>query len=223
MTTTRTNQPNPAGNGQRSTPGVRNLAVEAPAGARRVRIPEVVVGAALVVGFALAAVIWQANATQRSPALALTRDVQRGEVIGEADVRTVFVGTDQPVTLLPPKERSAVVGQAAVIDIAAGTLLARSHVSGMTLQPGQGVVGLALEPGQFPSERLVAGDIVNIVALTGTEVRSSVIAERAVVFSVEALSGQSRRLISVRTDEQSANRVAGAAELGPVRLVLVSA
>lgn len=209
-------------NGQRGrTSGVRDLSVEPAAGARRVRIPEMAVGAALVVGCALAAVIWQANATQRGAALALLGDVQRGEMISDEDVGVVYVSADRTLAWLTPGERSEVVGHAAVADLVSGTLLARSHVSDETVPDDEGVVGFALEPGQYPTERIAPGDTVNIVALTNTEIGTAVIAEDAAVYSVEALAGESRLLISVRTDKESANRIAQAAERGAVRLVLV--
>ena len=90
----------------------------------------------------------------------------------------------------------------------------------MQFEAGEGVVGLALEPGQFPAMAIAPGDVVNVVA-PGDGGDETLLAEAAVVFAVEDLGGQGRRFISLRTSEGEANRVAAAAESGPVRLVLV--
>lgn len=210
------------GNGHRAPTNIGDLELEPPRAARRVRVPELLVGAALAVGFALAAVLWQANSTQRDAVLALANAVDRGDVIEAADVRIVYVGSDQPLATLTQAESSLVVGRMAAVDLAAGTLLSASHVvDQQAVGAGEGVVGLALDPGQFPAAQLAPGDVVNVIA-PGDGGDDGVLAESAVVFAVEDLGGQGRRFISLRTSEDAANRVAAAAERGPVRLVLVS-
>jgi len=201
---------------------VGDLELDPPRTRRAIRVPELLVGAALAVGFALAAVLWQANATQRDPVLAVASGVSRGEVLEAADVRVVYVGSDQPIATLSEADASRVIGRVAVTDLPAGTLLTAAQVTDpLTVEAGEGVVGLALDPGQFPAMRLAPGDVVNVVA-GGQAGDGAVLAEAAVVFAVEELGGQGRRFISLRTSEQAANRVATVADNGPVRLVLVA-
>lgn len=207
-------------NSHAPTGRVRDLTLEPPEARRRVRVPELLVGAALTVGFALAAVLWQANSTQREAALALATDVDRGDTITADDLRVVYLGTDDLVVRLAPAESVRVIGQVAIGDMPAGTLITRANVSEIAaLAPGEGVVGLALDPGQFPAGRLAPGDVVNVVAPGDTA--GQLLAEAAVVYSVEELGGQGRKFVSLRASEADANRVAAAAESGPVRLVLV--
>lgn len=207
-------------NGDAPSIRARDLTLEPPEGRRRVRVPELLVGAALTVGFALAAVLWQANSTQREAALALAVDVDEGDTITATDLRVVYLGTDDPVVRLAPSESVRVIGQVAIGDMPAGTLITRANVTEIAaLAPGEGVVGLALDPGQFPAGRLGPGDIVNVVAPGDTEGR--ILAEAAVVYAVEELGGQGRKFVSLRASEADANVVAAAAERGPVRLVLV--
>lgn len=207
-------------NGSAPSGRVRDLSLEPPGARRRVRVPELLVGAALTVGFALAAVLWQANSTQREAVLALAADVDRGDIITAEDLHVVYIGTDDLVVRLAPAESVRVIGQVAISDMAAGTLITRANVSEVAaLAPGEGVVGLALEPGQFPAGRLAPGDLVNVVAPGDTD--GDLLAEAAVVYSVEELGGQGRKFVSLRASEADANRVAAAAESGPVRLVLV--
>lgn len=199
---------------------VGELTLEPPEARRRVRVPELLVGAALTVGFALAAVLWQANSTQREAALALATKVDRGDTITAKDLRVVYLGTDDHVVRLAPSESVKVIGQVAIGDMAAGTLITRANITDVAaLGPGEGVVGLALDPGQFPSGRLTPGDLVNVVASGDTG--GKLLAAAAVVYSVEELGGQGRKFVSLRASEADANGVAAAVEHAPVRLVLV--
>ena len=47
------------------------------------------------------------------------------------------------------------------------------------------------------------------------------LASRAAVYAIDDLGTQGRRVVSIKLPEADANRVAAAAERGPVRLVLV--
>lgn len=211
-----------SGNGHTNRAVVRDMAIEAAPTSRRARIPELLVGLALVVGFALAALVWHANSTQREAALALASGVERGETITADHLEVVYIGTDDAVALLDPARSGDVIGRVAAADLEAGTLVTTSNVVDVPgVGPGEGVVGLALDPGQYPAGRLSPGDVVNVVVPSDGDTR--VIAEAATVFSVEDLGGQDRRFISLRATEDDANTVAAAAESGPVRLVLVGA
>lgn len=201
--------------------------LEAPSG-RRGRWPELAIGVVLMVGFALAALLWHLSSSSKDPVLALAVDVERGEVIEATDLRVVYVASDEPLSHLPGSASATVVGRIATTDLEAGTLLTRSQVTErVVLAPGDGVVGLALEPGQFPALGLVPGDRVNVVtaaAAGGTDSGGedrSVLAEDGEVFAVEEVGNQGRQFVSLRMSEADANRVASAAERGPVRLVLV--
>ncbi len=203
---------------------VRDELALQPPGGHRGRLPEVAVGVLVTVGFALAAVLWHLSAAQKVPVLALATDVGRGEVIEAEDLRVVNVASGDELALLSPSDSAEVVGRVAVADLGAGTLVGPSLVAAVpALQPGDGVVGLSLEGGQVPSDRLSPGDLVNVVTSGGDAgVTGQVVAERAEVVEVEDLGGQSRRYVALRTQEPSANEVAAAAERGHVRLVLVA-
>ena len=210
----------PSANGRKAT-DVLEFTLDAPGNRRRARVPEMLIGAALTIGFALAFVLWQAGSTDRRPVLALSVGVERGEVIAANDLTVVYVQSDASLATLDRGASSAVIGRPAAIDLAAGTILTDTMVIDREeVGAGEGVVGLALDPGQFPTVRLSPGDVVNVVAASadGADV---VIAERAVVYAIEDLGGQGRRFISVRSDLDAANAVAAAVERGLVRLVLV--
>lgn len=215
----------------RSSNGTRALretpAVDPPR-RRRARIPEVAIGLLLMVGFSLVAVLWHMNTTRREPALALAVDVQRGEEIGAGDLRVVYLASDDPIAHLPESAERDLVGRTAVANLEQGTLLTRSQlVARPVLEPDEGVVGLALDPGQFPAIGLVPGDHVNVVSATPLAEGAApggadgALAPNTSVYAIEELETEGRQFISLRMPEADANRVASAAELGPVRLVLV--
>lgn len=203
---------------------------------RRSRLPELVVGVALMVGGSLAAVLWHLSTTDNQAVLALAGPVTRGQVIEASDLRVVYLSSDDPIARLADSQAAEVVGRPARSDMAAGTLLTTdSVVSGPTLAEGEGVVGLALDPGQVPLSRLVPGDIVDVVAPAdpatappgdgsvdgGAGAPSSTIASGASVYAVEEIGGQGKRFVSIKLPQAEANQVAAAAERGSIRLVLV--
>src|SRR5687768_15996162 len=115
-------------NGHSSGGGVRDMAREAAPTSQRTRIPELLVRLALVVGFALAALVWHANSTQRDPALALATEVERGETIKAGHLEVVYLGTDDVVARLDPSRSVDIIGRVAVADLEAGSLVTTLNV-----------------------------------------------------------------------------------------------
>lgn len=192
---------------------------------RRIRLPELAISVMVIVIFALGAFTWHLSTSSKVSALAVNGDVKRGEVVESSDLRTVYVASDD--TFARVTDPSSVMGKVALVDIAAGTILSLSLVAdGQSLTAGDGVVGLALEPGQYPALGLAPGDRINVVRsgdalVTGTAGDvDEVIARGATVFSIEDLASD-RKLVSIQTPEADANVVAAAAGSG-LRLVLVS-
>lgn len=205
---------------------------------RRVRMPELVVGVILMSVFALGAVLWHLSAVDRSPALAVVGTVERGDLISADDLRVIYVSSDDAVARMTESQITEVVGRVALVDLAPGTLVTRSVVADRpTLEQGEGIVGLSLEPGGYPDLGLAPGDRVNVVRSGDAAVPASeavadadddsestsgnVIARESTVVSVEELTGD-RRLVSILTSEADAEAVAAAAGTGSLRLVQVS-
>lgn len=196
---------------------------------RRFRLPEVAVGLVVLLACALGVVLWQLNATRKDPVLAVANEVARGDVIEAGDLTVVYVSSDDPIAHLGRDQASRVVGRTALTDLEQGALLTSRAVSdGPIVQAGEGIVGLSLEPGQVPSSRLRAGDLVNVIAgappaVGGStaEVEDTLLVEKAEVFAIEELPASGRLFVSLKMREPDANRVAAAAERGPVRLVMV--
>jgi SAF domain len=194
---------------------------------RRIRAPELAVGVLVTVAFALGAVLWHLNAVDKVPALSVAGPIERGEIIGAEDLRVTYVAADDPLARMDETQASRVVGRVALVDLAAGTLVTPSVVAdGTPLGTGDGVAGLALDPGQYPALGIAPGDRVNVVRSVeaGTRVDGDVdlvVARGATVFAVEDLPSD-RKLVSILTGEAGAEAVATLAGSGSLRLVLVA-
>lgn len=216
-----TRRADPSGNGQRGSP----FRLEAP---RRVHVPQLLIAVFLVVVSALVAVVLFSRAAAREPVLALAQPVERGQVISSGDLMVVYVATDDPITTLSSEAASGLVGLSAVADLEAGTILTPAHfVSRSLLDVGEGVVGLALSPGEYPTPLLAPGDLVDVVVTDSGSpdpgvTNAEVVVTSAEVFDVAELGTQGERFVSLRMPAEAAAEVAGAAAADRVRLVLVA-
>jgi len=182
----------------------------------------------LVAVSALVGVVLFSRASAREPVLALAQSVERGQAITSGDLMVVYVASDDPIATVPSEAASGLVGLTAVADLDAGTILTGGYfVSRSLLDGGEGVVGLALAPGEYPTPLLAPGDVVDVVVTKpgplepGATTVDTVVAS-AVVFDVAELGSQGERFISLRMPATAAAQVAGAAAAGRVRLVLVA-
>ncbi len=222
MTATRTpTRPGtPPANGRAARP----TAEVSPPG-RRVRVPEVAVGVLVTVVFALGAVLWHLSTIEKVPALAAASRIERGEVIDTGDVRVVYVSSDNALVRLDSSELNRVVGRVALVELAEGTLFTQSVVAeAAALGAGEGVVGLSLDPGAYPSRGLAPGDRVNVVRtadVADLDAEPRVIAHNATVYAVEDLSSD-RLLVSILAGAEDAEAVAASAGAGGLRLMLVA-
>ena len=218
-----TKRADPSGNGQR---GASPFRLEAPR--HKVQIPQLMVAIFLVAVSALVAVVLFSRAAARDPILALANPVERGQVVASDDLMVIYVATDDPIASLPSDAAAGLVGLTAVADLDAGTIVTPAHfVSRSVLDGGDGVVGLALAPGEYPTPLLAPGDAVDVVVTNrssvgpGTTTIDTVIAT-AVVFDIAELGTRGERFISLQMPAGAAAEVAGAAAAGQVRLVLVA-
>lgn len=199
--------------------------------ARKRRLPEMAAGLLLVAVCALGALWWQTSSTDRHPVLALRASVERGQVIELVDLQVVSIDTDQPIAVLADTEAVQIVGRVARTDLPAGTLVIPPQFSsGSTLGIDEGVVGMSLEAGQFPSLALSPGDAVAIVLTPspgdprafGDTIEATVLVDRAEVVEVAQLGVQGALFVAIQVDEDEAAQVAAAAATNRVRLIQVS-
>lgn len=220
-----TNTGNRTRAGERRDDGsrARDMALAPPR--RRARAPEIAVGLLVIVLFALGGVLWHLRSVERVAALAVASPIERGETIEASDLQVVYVGSGDNVARLDRSESDRVVGATALIDLSPGALVTEDLVAeGAQVGEEEGVVGLALEPGQFPSFDLAPGDRVNVVRITSGESDGSsrsVVVRDALVTAVQDLAGGDRKLVSLLAAEDDTDGIA-AIESASLRLVLVS-
>ena len=213
----------PSSNGQQSESPFR---LETPR--HKVEIPQLLIAVFLVSVSALAAVVLFSRAAAREPVLALAQPVERGQAIASGDLKVVYVATDDQISTLPPEAAAGLVGLTAVADLDGGTLVTRAHfVSRSLIDAGEGVVGMALTPGEYPTLLLAPCDRVDVVLTERaspeqTPTDTETIVTSAEVFDVTELGTQGDQFVSLLMPAEDAARVAGAAAAGRVRLVLVS-
>ncbi|MFF7249761.1 hypothetical protein ACFZBU_38350 [Embleya sp. NPDC008237] len=140
----------PKGLGQRRRPGVMAPAV-----------------ALVAVGGVGGAALFTAK-DKRVEVLAVARTVPYRAAVADADVRTVMVSVGGGVQTVSAKDKRAVVGKRAAVELRPDTLIARGQVTdALVLQPDEILVGMALTPGRLPTTLLQPGRKVLIVSTPG--------------------------------------------------------
>ena len=175
--------------------------------------------------FALAGSWFYASSTEREAVIALRNTVERGDVIDRDDLRVVQIDSDDQLNLLSRDESGLVIGRIALTDMAAGTLVtAEQFASGGEIESGTGIVGLALDPGEYPSLSIGLGDQVRVIEVPRPTERASeqlMIVESATVVDVGPIGVQNQLFISLAMPTEFADLVAAAAAQDRVRLIQV--
>ena len=187
---------------------------------RRVQVPVLLGGLLLVIGSALGFGLLAQHLTDTQPVLVLARPVERGTILTDADLAIAQINADAGVRVTPAGQRDTLVGRTLLTSLPAGSPLTSDLVgpTAIDVGPATRTVGLALEPGGYPTSSLSPGDVVSVVATTG---RGNVLDDDAVVLASDAaVEGAATRLISVVVDSSAAAAISSAAARDQVRLVL---
>lgn len=193
----------------------------------RSRVPQAVLAGLLIVGGALGGLLLFNRYNQRTAAVVVVAPVAHGGQLERGDLAITEIAVDGGVATVGSLD--AVVGRFAANDLAPGELLSPADVASddQLVTGDESVVGLLLEPGQYPTTRLVAGDRVDVFAsapsggLEGAVRQGSALASDLVVFDVVSSSSDGRTLlVSLIVTGDQAGTVFGAADDGGVRLAL---
>lgn len=193
----------------------------APSRTVRSRAPQALLAALLIVGGGLGGLLLFNSYNQRTSAVVVAANVPHGTAIAREHLAIAEVALDQNVATIG--SISDAVGTFAAHDLAAGELLTPADLAteDQLLTIGESVIGLLLEPGQYPTKRLAAGDRVDIFAPGGEFFRPGPLAADLVVFDVVESSNDGRNLlISVVVTADQAAAVFDAADGSGVRLSL---
>jgi hypothetical protein len=195
------------------------------AGSGRARWPEMTIGLFLIAAFALAGAWLYSSATDETDVLAVRDGLSRGQVVQAADLRVVQVATDDALDMVAVDDSPLIVGQVALIDLGAGTIITTAQFAPTAaIEAGDGVLGLALQPGEYPSASIQPGDEVRVVQTprtSDTDATGLVLVERALVVDVTPIGVQQELFISLSMPTDIADTVAASAALDQVRLVQI--
>lgn len=175
------------------------------------------------------------RASHSHQVVAVADTIHAGQTITGADLKPVNISSDSELQTIPASQQSTVVGQVALLDMAAGSIVTpESYGESVIPAKGQAVVGLSLTPAQMPAGSINVGDQVSLVAVgddgSGTFSDSAEVIEGTVVgLSVPRADGTSggdpqtgNSVIDVSVPTNTAPGLAAKAAGGKVALVLNS-
>lgn len=222
----------PADTNGRTTPSRFDLAGPG-SGVKRSRVPELALGALVLILSALAALWLFTTSSDRTEVLALANPVERGEILAFEDLVTVKIASDEALVVLRPEQAAEMVGRVALTDLPAGVLAVPSQFAEASpLIAGEGIVGLDLTSGQVPSSRLTPGTTVSVIltpaqgdadasTAEGVNDLGEVLVDTAIVVESLPRGGQGGTYVALSMSEADARAVSVAASLNRVRLVQV--
>lgn len=191
-------------------------------------------GVLLIVGSGIVFLLLFVNAGDRSPVLAVARQVPAGQAITGRDLKIVRVGADADVETISEARRSDIIGQTAAVDLLPGTLLVEDQLGEpVALEAGQAIVGLDLVAGEQAVPDLKEGDEVLLILTTpltasaeSSESSSGlgrVLTSGRVSTVTVSEDSEERAWVSVIVSEDDAEVVAGANAADRLSVVLVPA
>ncbi|MEM7273168.1 MAG: SAF domain-containing protein [Actinomycetota bacterium] len=188
---------------------------------RRSRAPQALLAALLMVGGGLGGLLLFQQYNQRTPAVVVVEPVAHGEIVGREDLAITEVALDRGVATMAAIDD--VVGRFAAHDLQPGELVTPGDLAAedQLVTEGRSVIGLLLEPGQYPTRRLAPGDRVDVFAPgSASAVGAALAADLAVFDVVESSSDGRTLLVSLVVTSDQAAAVFQAAEDTGVRLSL---
>lgn len=177
----------------------------------------------LIVGGGLVSFQLSRSAGERTPVIAMARDVPAGAVIAREDLRSVEVSVEG-VSTIPVGDAESVIGELAAGPLPAGSLVTRGQlVSEPPLALGRGVLSVPVPVGQVPVGLRAGSRVALLVVDAEMAAASGATWIDGVVVDVaagEAPSGV--MVVSVEVAEGDAYPVAQAAAVGKVSVVLLA-
>ncbi|MFG3227389.1 SAF domain-containing protein [Kitasatospora sp. NPDC048194] len=132
--------------------------------ARRRRPAVLAMAVALIAAGGLGGAVLYNSTGQRVAVLALARDVPWGQVITEDDLVVARIAGDPALRPVSAQDRAKAVGMRAATDLKRGSMLTGSDLAqGLSVQPGQIVVGVSAKRTQLPAGRLQPGMQIVVV------------------------------------------------------------
>lgn len=192
-----------------------------PPRALKSKVPQALLAGLLIVGGGLGGLILFSRYNQRTPAVIVSAAVPHGQELTRQDLAITEVALDGEVATMG--SISEVVGLHAAHDLRPGELVSPGDLATaeQLVTAGESVVGLLLEPGQYPTRRMVAGDRVDVFAPDPEFPSQGPLASNLVVFDVIESSSDGRTLlVSLVATSDDAALIFDASDGNGVRLSL---
>lgn len=197
--------------------------------ARRRRPGLIALSLALIAAGGTGVVVLVLQAGHRTQVVTVTRDVQVGEVLTEADLGHASVALDPAVKAVTADDLDSVVGKRAAVELRPGSLLAPSQVtSHQLIKANEQLVPVGLKPEQVPATALTPGQKVRLVHVptqgedttTAKDTQTPESVPARVVKAGKAAPGTGVVVVDVATTTDDGPRLAAWVSSGNVRLVL---
>jgi len=187
------------------------------------RLSTSVLGIMLVLAGVVGAVFTTRAATQSVGVVATSRDLNKGDVIGESDLQLIDVPRSAAEYFISREEARDVIGTMTTSSISGGSPLTRNDlVRQPTLDESMVLVSVPVEIGNYPPMVAPGDDVTVIVSPDATIIDAApprIVAERLRVWSVDsAIDVGETTVITLVGDADIALSIAGA---GSVHLGLV--
>jgi hypothetical protein len=202
------------------------MRVQPPASRSQRRLPETLVALLLVSGCSLGVFLYVTNVGGRTPVLAVARPVEAGAVLVAEDLTAIPTAAGDGLVTIPADAVREMVGRTARVALSPGVPLIRDVLAERSAGPeGFSLVGLALDPGGYPTPELRAGDLVQVigtpaVGAAGPASAAEVLVDDAEVFKVSPVGETDRLLVTVAVPEGNVARVADATAQDAARLAV---
>lgn len=105
--------------------------------------------------------------------VAMSRTVARGETVSQADLTVITIGAVPGIKTIPSTDLSALVGQTALVDLPANSLVGPGMVGQAAVPTGTSLLGLKLEAGRLPVAALPPGTRVLLVEVDAPGARGA--------------------------------------------------
>lgn len=212
------------GNPRRTRAGDSDRPAPVPPTKGRRRPALIALGVALVIVGGLASWYLTQAVSDTETVLVTSTSVSRGEQITTGDLTTIEVAGGQNLDAFTSNQAQDVIGQTALVDIPAGSLVTSGNVGEtIALEPGQSIVGVALNTSQLPSYPLAAGDTVRIVetpVAQGEPPATTPATFTAVVFTTRVDETTGQTIVDLVVPESRAADIAARAATGRIALVV---
>ncbi|MGW1172619.1 SAF domain-containing protein [Kitasatospora sp. NPDC002543] len=186
--------------------------------ARRRRPAVLAMAVALIAAGGLGGAVLYNSTGQRVAVLALARDVPWGQVITEDDLVIARIAGDPALHPVSAQDRARAVGMRAATDLKRGAMLTGSDLAqGLSVQPGQIVVGVSAKRSQLPASRLQPG-VQLVIVFTPDNGRADSLP--ATVITVGRVDTDGSQVIDVAVGTADGPRLAQWVASGRIQVLL---